>query len=155
MKIAIRALTIASAAIWIFFAAFSVTLIYSAGAIKVETSNFETRLDANRMMLFLKIQMLIDNGGLYDLNDMEIKIELYDWYESLLAENITFVEIIPHGSKVLLTSSLTADLSDHSELIAGSSNPLLLRYEIKLNYADILPIKINGNTTFTLQGGGA
>jgi len=107
------------------------------------------------MMLFLKIQMLIDNGGLYNLNDMEIEIALYDWYESLLAENITFVEIIPHGSKVLLTSSLTADLSDHSELIAGSNNSLLLRYKIKLNYADILPIKINGNTTLTLQGGGA
>ena len=55
MKIAIRALTIASAAIWIFFAAFSVTLICSAGAIKVETSNFEVRLDANRMLSLIHI----------------------------------------------------------------------------------------------------
>lgn len=155
MRMAVKALTVASAAIWIFFVAFSVTLAYSASAIRVEVSEVRLRLDAERTMLFLEFQILINNSGLYDLSNMEIKITLYDWCDSLLAENVTLAETIPRGSKSLLTPSLVANLSDRFESIVGSNNPLILRYEMKMNYAGVLPVRIYGSTEIMLQGGEA
>lgn len=153
MKVAVRALTIASMIIWVFFMAFSATLIYSAIAVGVEVRDFMVNLNADKLTLHLRFHMLINNSGLYDLNDIEIKLALYDWYELLLAENVTVAKIIPHGLEVLLTPSLTANLSDSFKSIVNSSNPLLLKYEMKLNYAGVLPIKISGSTEIVLQGG--
>ncbi len=153
MRVSVKALSIASTIIWFFFIAFSVSLAYSASAIKIEISETKIRLDSEKLKLFLDFQVLIDNNGFYDLNNVEIKATLYDWHGSFLVENKTFVRIIPYGSKVLLTLELMVDLSDIFELVVGSNNPLLLKYEARINYASILPVKVYGSVEIMLQSG--
>ena len=151
MRVTLKALTVATTTLWLLFMTLGAALAYSAGAVKAETGEVRFLLDSNRLVI--EVPISVDNGGFFHILSLEVRTVLYDWHGRLLAENTTFIDRIPYGSNMSFIHKLTADLSGLYGLLMEPGQHLLLKYEMRMNYAGILPIRIHRNMTIQLLEG--
>lgn len=149
MRQAIRALGWASNLFWIILLFFTVTAVYSAFQLR---PGFDQPYETTSGGTFtVSLPFHIDNGGLYDISDVNLTTFIKDNYGSSISNSSTFVGLIPHSSNVSATHRMTVSVS---QITAGNLSYLLLNdstfkidVALKLNYAHAVPFKISSNLT--------
>jgi hypothetical protein len=149
MRQAIRALGWASNVFWIILLFFTVTAVYSAFNLR---PGFGQPYESTSGGTFtVSLPFHIDNGGLYDISDVNLTTLVKDDYGSSISNSSTFVRLIPHGSNVSATHRMSVSVS---QITTGSLWYLLLNdstfnvnVALKLNYARAVPFRISSNFT--------
>lgn len=149
MRQAIRALGWASNVFWIILLFFTVTAVYSAFQLR---PGFGQPYESTSGGTFtVSLPFHIDNGGLYDISDVNLTTLIKDDYGLSVSNSSTFVRLIPHGSNVSATHQMSVSVS---QIAAGNLWYLLLNdstfnidVALKLIYAHAVPFKISSNLT--------
>ncbi|NIR87554.1 hypothetical protein GWO13_08375 [Candidatus Bathyarchaeota archaeon] len=147
MKPAIRALTTATTIIWILLIAFSVTALYSV--MNLDIGFEEAQFSPSSTGAVLSLPFFINNGGYYDISDLNITTRIADSNGTPLTLSETFVPVVSTGSVVEAAHNISIELSDvmkHIELIFNDSFFMFDTF-VTLNFAHIVPVQVSMNMT--------
>jgi len=148
MRQAIRALGWATNIFWIILLFFTVTAVYSAFQIRPGFGQPYTNTSDGTMIASLPFY--IDNGGFYDITNVNLTTLVKDNGGLPISGSSTFVRAIPRGSNVSVTHNMTISINQMtteslSYLLFNDSN-LEIDIALKLDYADAVPFKISTNS---------
>lgn len=150
MKYAIRALGWATAILWILVMVFSVTVVYSAMQIRMNFEE-EPQMTASEDTVTMSIPFTVDNGGFYDISELNITTSFVTEAGEVIASSTTLVPSILRDSSVNETHDITLSLE---EILAKNLSYLLLNDTdlninmfVALTYAHAIPLKISSNLT--------
>ncbi len=153
MRRAIRTIGWATNIFWIILLLFTITTVYSA--LQIRPGFGEPYTSASSSTLTVSLPFYIDNGGLYDITNLEVETSIKDDRDTLISDSSTIVPAIPHGKNVSATHNMAIDVShmtsqDLSHLLLNDS---LFNIDIVLglDYANAVPFKVS--TNFTMPWG--
>lgn len=147
MKVAIRALGIATIAIWIFLIVFSVTALYSVMNLGIgfgEAQFFPSGED-----VVLSLPFFLNNSGYYDISELNITTRIMDSNGTLLTLSKTFIPLVSKGSNIETAHNISIDLSDVMKNMKLLFNDSVFEFDtfITLNFAHTFPVQMSMNTT--------
>lgn len=148
MKIALKALSIATTIFWIIILAFAITLAYSAMNIRMSIG--EPQTDVIDDTLTISIPLHINNTGFYDITALNVTTRVASRNGSSLVWASTIVESIPYGTRATVLHNITLNVND---MIAESRNLLFndttlnFAQTFKLTLAHAVPIQLSTNQT--------
>lgn len=149
MRPAIKALGIATTVIWILIVAFLVTGLLSVMSMDGGFGNPEFFLTSENVVLSLPF--FIENGGYYDLSELNVTARITDHQGTLLAISQTFLPLVASGSKVESAHNISMEINDttlteYAEFLFNDS-----RFDVEaffaVNFAYIVPVQLSTNMT--------
>ncbi len=147
MKQAIRALSWAIYIFWIILLFFAVTAAYSVSQFVPGFGEPYTNVSSD--ILTVSLPFYIDNGGLYDISDLQLATYIRTNQGSPISNSSTLVPRIPRGSNVSATHAMSIDLGQMpAEVLAQllfNDDALDVEFVLRLNYAGAVPFGISGN----------
>lgn len=150
MKYAIRALGWTTTILWILIILFSGTVVYSAMQIRM---NFEEEPEVTHSnnALTMSIPFSINNGGLYDISELNITTLIVAENETSISHSTSLVPLIPKTSEVNKTHDISLSLDDimAKNLTHMFLNDTDLKVDmfVALTYAHAIPLRISSNLT--------
>ncbi|PVX24265.1 MAG: hypothetical protein CW691_08130 [Candidatus Bathyarchaeum sp.] len=149
MKIAIRMLKIVTVILWIIIVFFSVTAVFSVMNLGLTVGQVEMLPSSNGITLSLPFT--INNGGYYEIADLNVTTRVTDSDGAVLDQTETVVASIPQGNNVSAAHKVSIDLEtilslDQTSLLLEDSD---FNVEIfaGLNFAKAVPVQLSTNTT--------
>ncbi len=149
MRVAIRALGIASAVFWVFLIIFGVFAVLSLPNFQMSFGEMQTGISSgNEVELLLPIS--VANKGFLSVDDFNVSTRIVDEQGSTLAAGQTFISEIGAGETVNATHQVSLGLND---FLAGHAHMLLndseLRVEeiVGMKVAQIVPVKASSNVS--------
>jgi len=149
MKQAIRALSVATTALWILIVLFSVTSIYSA--LKLGFGFERTEVSASDDVLTVSMSFFVDNVGFYDISNLNVTTDLNNHDGTLISNSTTLVPLISRGSRVERAHNISISMDD---IVTGDLTDLLFQDSVldiamyvSLKYAHAIPLQLSFNTT--------
>ncbi|MFQ6086625.1 MAG: hypothetical protein ACE5OV_01250 [Candidatus Bathyarchaeia archaeon] len=150
MKHAIRALGWATTILWILVILFSGTIVYSAMQIRMNFEE-EPQVTTSNGMLTMSIPFSINNGGFYDISELNITTRIEAENETVISRSTTLVPLIPRDSTVSEKHDVALSLDDiltkNLTYLLFKDTDLNLDMFVALTYAHAIPIKISSNLT--------
>lgn len=149
MKPAIRALGLAIIILWILIIVFSVTAVYSVMNLGIDFGEPQVFPSSNGAVFSLPF--FINNGGYYDISELNVTTRITDYNGVLLTQSNTFVPLVSGGSNVEAVHNVYIDLNeimpmDYIELFFNDSFFGLNTF-VTLNFAHVIPVQISANAT--------
>jgi len=149
MRQAIRAVGWATNIFWIILLSFTVTAVYSAFQLSPEFGkHYINTLDG---ALTVSFPFYLNNGGFYDISNMNITTLIKDNYGSPISDSSTFVPLIPKGSNISVTHNVSMSLSQMTVKYLSHMlfNDTILDIDVswKINYAKVVPFEVSTNLT--------
>jgi len=135
MRVAIRAIGIASAVLWVFLIGFAVSAVFSVKDFQFEFGALQTSIGPQNDVMFA-FPLGIINKGLYGISDFNISSELVNDQGFKLARGSTFVPLIGTGQTVNTTREIELRFGD---LLNGSTR--LLFDDVDLRLAETFSMK--------------
>jgi hypothetical protein len=150
MKNAIRALGWATTVLWVLVILFSGTVVYSATQIRMNLKE-KPQVTASNNSLKMSIPFSVNNGGLYDISELNITTCVVAENETIISRSTSLVPLIPKASTVNATHDISLGLDDIfaknlTYMLFNDAN-LSVDMFVGLTYAYVLPLKISFNTT--------
>jgi len=149
MRIAIRAITVATTVVWAFVILFAVTAIYSMKDIRVNLGQFQINSQQGDE-LALSFPMSIVNPGFYNLDQFNVSTVVFNSDGSELAQGFTSVPRIVHEQTVNITHDLVLNLTDlvqkNGEMLFSDSE-LTANMSVKMRAVGAIPILASSNIT--------
>jgi hypothetical protein len=149
MNITIRILSISTFVLWAVILFFGVTAVYSVMNLGVNVGDIQIFPSGSGISFSLPFS--IDNGGFYDIANLNLTTRVTDVNGTVLDCTETFVPSIPHGSVVNSSHTISVDLDeimslDHLGLLLEDSE---FNVEIfsALNFALAVPVELSLNTS--------
>jgi len=149
MKQAIRALSIATTVLWILLLLFSATSIYSA--LKLDFGFGEPGASVSNEVLTMSLPFYIDNGGFYDVSDLNVTTNISNHDGTLISNSTTLVPLISRGSRVDKAHNISIRMN---EMISKDLTSLLFEDSdfdidmfLTLKYAHAIPLQLSSNMT--------
>jgi hypothetical protein len=149
MNITTRILSISTFILWVIIIFFFATSVYSVMNLGVEAGQVEMLPSGNGISFSLPFS--INNGGYYELSDLNLTTRVTDPNGNLLDLTETFIGTIPQGSKVNSSHTVSVDVieimsMDH-EMLLVEDNEFLIEIFAGLEFADMVPVDLSLNTT--------
>ena len=149
MKIATRMLTVASVILWVVILFFSVTAVYSVMNVGVNMGEAQVLPTSNGIKFSLPFS--INNGGYYEIADLNLTTRVTDPDGAVLDLTETFVESIPQGETVNASHTIEVDLNDilsmdHLTLMLNDSN-FTVEILAGLSFARAIPVQLSTNVS--------
>ena len=142
-------LTVATVILWLLILFFSVTSVYSVLNVGVNIGEAQMLPSGNGVTVSLPFS--IDNNGYYEIADLNLTTRVTDPDGTVLDRTETFVELIPQGTTVNASHTITVDLDD---IMSMDHLPLLLNdsdFNVEifagLNFARAVPVQLSTNVT--------
>lgn len=149
MRQAIRALGWAANIFSIILLFFTVTAVYSAFRIRPEFGDHSVSTQGGTLTFTLPF--LLNNGGFYDISNLNITTLVKDSDGSLMSSSSTFVPLISRGSNVSVTHNISISLSqmttENLRRLLFNDSVFDVAASLKLNYAKAIPFEISINST--------
>ncbi len=147
MKQAIRALGWAIYIFWIILLFFAVTAVYSV--FQLVPAFGEPYTNASDESLTLSLPFYINNGGFYDISNLQLATYVKDNQGSSISDSSTTVPCISRGSNVSATHTISIDFSQMAadvllHLLFNDST-FEVEFALRLNYANAVPFGMSGN----------
>ena len=149
MKIVIRMLKIATMVLWLIILFFSATAVYSVTQLSVSTGEPEILPSVTGIRFSLPFS--INNGGYYEIADLNLTTRVTDQYGVLLDETQTFVPSIAPETNLTANHVISIGLND---ILSVNQTSLLLEdgdFNVEvyagLNFAHAVPVLLNLNTS--------
>ena len=149
MKQAIRALTIATTVLWVLLVLFSATSIYSA--LKLNFGFGEIRASASSEVLTMSLPFHVDNGGFYDISDLNVTTDINNHDGTLISNSATLIPLISRGSRVDTAHNISISMDD---IVSKDLTNLIFQDSVfdidmfvALKYARVIPLHLSSNTT--------
>ncbi len=149
MKIVIRMLKIATIILWVIILFFSATAVYSVTQLGVSTGEPEILPSVTGIRFSLPFS--IQNGGYYEIADLNLTTRVTDQQGTLLDETETFVPSIPPETNVTANHVISIGLND---ILSVNQTSLLLEdgdFNVEvfagLNFAHAVPVLLSLNTS--------
>jgi hypothetical protein len=149
MKIVIRMLKIATIILWVIVIFFSVTAVYSVTQMGVSTGEPEILPSVTGVRFSLPFS--INNGGYYEIADLNLTTRVTDQQGTLLDETETFVPSIPPETNITANHEILIGLND---ILSLNQTSLLLEdsdFNVEifagLNFAHAVPVQLSLNTS--------
>ena len=149
MKQAIRALTIATTVLWILLVAFSATSIYSA--LKLSFGFGEPRASASSEVLTMSLPFYVDNGGFYDISDLNVITAIHSNDGTLISNSTTLIPLISRGGRVdtahNISISMDAVISKNLTSLLFQDSVFDIDVLVTLIFAHAIPLQLSSNMT--------
>lgn len=150
MKIALRMMSLATSILWGVLVIFLVTAAYSATLIEIQFEEPKVYVsEVNTPTVTLLI--VVNNKGYYTIEEFTLQTEILDENETKITSHKTYVAEIPAGKKTLVMHNMTFPIDELTmeviNLLFNDVN-LTLTSEVELKFTELLPIKIQTNTSF-------
>jgi len=149
MKIVIRMLKITTIILWVIILFFSATAVYSVTQLGVSTGEPEILPSSTGIRFSLPFS--INNGGYYEIADLNLTTRVTDQQGTLLDQTETFVASIPQESNVTANHVISIGLND---ILSINQTSLLLEdsdFNVEvfagLNFAHAIPVQLSLNTS--------
>ena len=149
MKIVTRMLTVASIILWLVILFFSVTAVYSVMNVGINIG--EAQMLPSSTGINLSLPFSIDNGGYYEIADLNLTTRVTGHDGVVLDLTETFVDSIPQGTSVNASHTIKVDLED---ILTLDYLPLMLNdtdFNVEifagLNFAGAIPVQLQTNVT--------
>jgi hypothetical protein len=149
MNIVIKVLSVTTLVLWVIVLFFSAIAALSVANIHVSVGDPEM-LPSSRGINF-SLPFTIDNGGYYELAELNLTTRVTDPTGLLIDRTQTFIESIPTGENITESHIIAVDLDeimalDHTTLLLEDSE---FNVEIfaGLNYARAIPVQLEMSTT--------
>ena len=100
--------------------------------------------------MVISIPLSINNGGFYDLSELNITANAMDYNGSLALTSTTFVPLIPKGGSVEITHNLSVSLEDIASWVRTylfNDTIFNVDMSMKLNFAHVIPFQVSMNKT--------
>jgi len=147
MRQAIRALSWAIYIFWIILLFFALTAIYSV--FQFAPGFGEPYTNVSDESLTVSLPFYINNGGLYDISNLQLATHIRDDQGSAISNSSTLVPHIPRGSNVSATHTMSIDFgqmpADALPRLLFNDNALDVEFALRLNCASAVPWGISGN----------
>jgi len=149
MNITIKMLSIATFILWIVIIFFSATAVLSVMNLNVGIGEAQM-LPSSKGILF-SLPFSINNGGYYELADLNLTTRVTDPDGTVFDQTETFVPSIPQGTSINSSHTITIDLDtimsmDHTPLLLNDSS-FNLEIFAGLNFARAVPVQLTTNVT--------
>jgi len=149
MRQAIRALGWATNVFWIILLFLTVTAVYSAFQISPEFGPYA--MTAYNGTVTASLPFYIDNGGFYDISNLNLTTRIKDNRGTPISDSSTFVQLIPRGSNASVTHNMSMSISqmttENLSYLLFNDSTFYVDIALKLNYANAVPFKISTNST--------
>jgi len=148
MRYAVRALGWATIIFWIFIILFSATSVYSA--MNVRMGFGEPQLLLSNGFAVISVPLFINNGGLYDLSELNVTVDVMDYNGSLVSTSTTLVSSIPRGSSIETEHNVSMSLDDvmsKAQIYLFNDTIFSVNMSMKLNFARVVPFQASMNKT--------
>jgi len=149
MKQAIRALSIATTALWILLVLFSVTSVYSA--LQIGFGFGKPQASASSGVLTISLPFFIFNGGFYDISDLNVTTGINNSDGTPISNSTTLVPLISRGSRVDGAHNLSVSMDS---IISRDLTSLLFQDSVfdvdmfvTLKHALVIPLQLSSNMT--------
>jgi hypothetical protein len=149
MRQAIRALGWATNVFWIILLFFAATSVYSV--LQIRPGFGKPYANASDGILTASLPFYIDNGGFYDIVDLNVTTMVKDNFGISITNSSTFLPVVQHGRNVSATHNMLIDINriavdSLSYLLFNDSN-LNVDASLALDYASVVPLRISANFT--------
>jgi len=153
MKYVIRALSIANTVLWIITILFSTTSIYSALKL-LPPLGFgfgDPGVSASADVFTLSLPFYIDNGGFYDISDLNVTTGISSHNGTLISNSTTLIPLVSRGGRVERAHNISISMDDMvskgliSLLFQDSSFDIGVY--VGLKYARAIPLQLSTNMT--------
>jgi len=149
MKIANRMLTIATVVLWVIILFFSVTAVYSVMNVAINIGEVQMLPSGDGIEFSLPFSL--DNGGFYELADLNLTTRISDPDGNLLDVTETLVPSIPQGTTVNASHTIPINMDqlmtmDHARLLLNDSS-FNMEVFAGLNFARAVPVQLSTNIT--------
>ena len=149
MNITIKMLSIATFILWTVIIFFSVTAVLSVTNLNVGIGEAQMLPSSNGIIFSLPFS--INNGGYYELADLNLTTRVTDLDGTVFDQTETFVHSIPQGTTVNESHTISIDLDtllsmDHAPLLLNDSY-FNLEIFAGLNFARAVPVQLSTNVT--------
>jgi hypothetical protein len=148
MRYAVRALGWATKIVWILMVFFAATSVYSALNVKMGFGQPQVFLSSG--FIIISVPFFVNNTGLYDLSELNMKLAVTDYNESFASTSTTFVPSIPRGSNIETAHNVSMSLDEPtSKLLDYLFNDTVFNLDLslKLNFAGAIPFQVSTNMT--------
>jgi len=149
MKIPIHMITVAASFIWVLLIIFSASAIYSLKDIHLDIGKPQTTI-APQNELLVEFPIGIVNNGYYNLNELNISIEIHDPQKTVLAQGYTFIPVIKKDETLNTTDRMTMNLADilqaHQNLILNDTE-LQINRTVNVKTAGLISLQVSSNLT--------
>jgi len=151
MRQAIRALSWAIYIFWIILLFFTLTAVYSV--FEFAPGFGEPYTNVSDESLTVSLPFYINNGGFYDISNLQLATHIRDDQGSPVSNSSTLVPHIPRGSNVSVTHTTSIDFSqmpaDVLPRLLFNDSALDVEFALSLNYASAIPCGISGNLSMS------
>jgi len=149
MRVAIRALGIASAVFWVFLIIFGVFAVLSMPNFQMSFGEMQTGIiSGNEVELLLPIS--VANKGFLSVGDFNVSTRIVDEQGLTLAAGQTFIPEIGAGETVNATHQVSLGLNeflaDHAGMILNDSE-LRVEEMVGMKVAQIVPVRASSNVS--------
>ncbi|UCH32184.1 MAG: hypothetical protein JSV05_02000 [Candidatus Bathyarchaeota archaeon] len=144
MNVPLRALSWALYFFWIITLAFAATCVYSAMLMNV---SFGEPIISWADEVDVMLPISFDNGGYYNIADLNVTTLITDYLNSPIEETTTFVaQILPQNNATVFhfVSFNISEITDRSDYLFNDSN-FTLHGSVYMNYADLVPFGFERN----------
>jgi len=149
MKIVIRMLKIATIILWVIILFFSATAVYSVTQLGVSTGEPEILPSVTGIRFSLPFS--INNGGYYEIADLNLTTRVTDQQGTLLDETETFVHSIPPETNLTENHEISIGLNDifsvNQTLLLLEDTDFNVEVFAGLNFAHAVPVQLSLNTS--------
>jgi len=152
MRVALRALGIATAVLWILVGAFVGLCIYSALKVSIKGISADYRIQGTTARMLMNVTIV--NGGFFDITDLNLSTCLYmPLVRAELNRSSTLVPAIRSGGEVNITHTFVLDIAAITARPAVlralflNSTDLVLIVSISLTYAYVFGVELSANQT--------
>ncbi len=149
MNITIRILSISTFVLWVVVLFFGVTAAYSVMNLGVNVGDIQMLPSGSGISFSLPFS--IDNGGFYEIANLNLTTRVTDVNGTVLDRTETFVPSIPQGSVANSSHTISVDIDEimslnHVGLLLEDSE---FNVEIfsALNFARAVPVEVSLNTS--------
>jgi hypothetical protein len=149
MIITIRILRISTFILWAVILFFGVTAAYSVINLSINVGEFQMLPSGSGISFSLPFS--IDNGGFYDITNLNLTTKVTDINGTLIDLTETLVPSIPRGSIVNSSHTISVELDeitslDHVDLLLKDSD-FNVQIFSALNFARAVPVELSLNTS--------
>jgi hypothetical protein len=149
MKVPIRMITVATSLLWVILIIFSASAIYSLKDIRLDIGRPQTTLAPHNELL-VDFPIGIVNNGYYNLNDLNISMEIHDVQKTLMAQGFTFIPVIKKDETLNTTNRMRMNLTDilqaHQNLIFNDTE-LQINDTVSMKTAGLISLQVSSNLT--------
>ncbi len=147
MNVALRALSWAVRFFWIIVLAFAVTGVYSAMQTHIYFGDWTIALEQEKVILTLPL--VFDNEGYYNIADLNITATIADSEKNRISSSSSYLAKILPQENTTIFHNVSFSLNDMTtqENYLFNDSSFLLYGEIRLDFADLVPFRVETNET--------